>query len=998
MSIRSVMFRACFIAVAVVIGIKSPLARGAVSEVSGRVLKPDGQPAPGATVYVYRVSHADWSTAGIRARVTADSRGRFKAGKLMHDRAQQLHDYLVAIYEGFGLACWSTRDGLAATSRVDLRLTPETVLTGSVRDVAGRAIENAWVVPTYVGLPRLSSVARRCFFQSSRAPLPSLATSTDARGRFALGSLPKVSGASVSLRVFHSTFAGASWRGKLQEVSAKLDIVLEPGCTVEGTVTHEGTGRPRAGVQVQAVRRVGIQRLRERGTTDERGRYRIDNLPAGSYTIRVAVPEEAEWTAAARPNVLLRPNKRRQVDLTLIKGLFIRGQVVDAGTGTPVAGVTLSAYDREQSCKSTSAPDGSFRLRCPSGVYRVRVSSVPEGYIRPDWGESQTIALREGADAAALEFAVAKGVTVQGKVVDQQGMSVAGIRVETHNPAPTLALAAVHTDREGGFRLTGLMPTMRRTLMARDLATMQGASTVAEIKGRDLNGVVLRMLPLARVTGRVVDFAQAPVSGAEVLFCEAYGNTSLPSTQVVTTRLDGSFEFLATPGVPFSIRAREGARRSVLRRIVAEAGAHHEWGDIVASTRARAQVAGRVERADGQPVPGARVTMWDKLLPDTVTCNSKGEFRFDKPLAVGDRARLAAKDPKGLLVAETTITIKANMLRPILRLERAGALVGRVVNEQRHPIRDASVTLRIKRGRRATSPGPDAVCTDQHGRFRYAGLVPGQRGQVSAEATGYGATIGREVVFRSGKQIDTGDLVLLKAESSVAGRVTDADGRPLVGVAVSCYGDGVGQKRTRTDAQGRYRFDGIPKVDELLVRASSADYGYDVRHPVKAGATDVDLVLAQRPRVASGLWPLVGRPAPDLAIGTWLNTEPLDLKTLRGKVVLLHFWTMYSRPCLRSLTPLKSVQKQFPNRLAIIAVHDRSVPEDEVKELIKDNGVTFPVAIVKSSEQDGWAGKTFRNYRVKSLPATFLIDKKGILRQANLTGDLAAQVKALIEE
>lgn len=37
--------------------------------------------------------------------------------------------------------------------------------------------------------------------------------------------------------------------------------------------------------------------------------------------------------------------------------------------------------------------------------------------------------------------------------------------------------------------------------------------------------------------------------------------------------------------------------------------------------------------------------------------------------------------------------------------------------------------------------------------------------------------------------------------------------------------------------------------------------------------------------------PLQGRPAPDLASTTWINSDPLKLQNLRGKVVLLEFWT-----------------------------------------------------------------------------------------------------------
>ena len=996
MSTRSAIFRASVIAAAVVIGVESPLARGAVSEVSGRVLKPDGQPASGATVYVYRNSYADWSKTGIRAQTVADSQGRFEVGRLLYDREQRLHDRLVAIHEGFGLAYWSTRDDLVPTCRVDLRLTPEAALTGSVKDGSGQTLENARIVLTSIRFRHHPSAQMASFGQNPRAPLPPLAASSDARGRFALRGLPKTPDANLTLRVMHSAFATASRRGTLRQVAQRLDITLTPGSTMEGTVTHESVGRPAPGIQVLAVRRVRGWRLYERATTDERGRYRIGNLPAGRYTVRVIIPDNAEWTAAVRPNVTLLPDQVAQTDLTLIEGLSMRGRVVEAGTDTPVAGAALSARGPEQSIKGTSKADGSFRLRCPPGVYRVRVSSVPESYVRPDWRISKTVRLTEGADRPALELAVAKGVIVEGRAVDRQGQPVAGIRVGTRALMPMPSLATAHTNGEGAFRLTGIMPDARLALRARDTETKRGGSTMVQTEGADLNGVVLRLHPLAKVTGRVVDSSQAPVSGVEVTLYETCGETSRRA-QTIRTEADGSFELLATPGMPFTVRAPKGRRDSLWRRIVAEAGGHHEWGDIVVPRLTNAPVRGRVETADGKPVPHAQVTMWVELGHDTAVCNSQGEFRFSRRFATGRKARLSAKNPQGLLAGQATFTTSPSMSPLTVRLKEAGLLTGRVVDDQSRPILDAKVSLGIRHDRGAMYLG-DAVYTDEHGRFRYAGLVPGQQGEVRVEAPDYGTTTGKGLCFESGSRTDTGDLVLLRADSFVAGKVTNADGKPLAGVAVSCSGRGAGSKTSLTDVQGRYRIDGIPDTDGLQVRAISRDYGRDRRRQVKAGSTDVDLILVKKHRAARIRRSLVGLPAPELTIATWLNTQPLELKGLRGKVVLLHFWTMYSRPCIRGLKRIKPLQEQFPKRLAIIAVHDRAAPADEVKQFIKDNGVTFAVAIGKSGERDGWTGETFRNYRVESLPATFLIDKSGILRQTNVSDDLAAQVKALIEE
>jgi hypothetical protein len=54
----------------------------------------------------------------------------------------------------------------------------------------------------------------------------------------------------------------------------------------------------------------------------------------------------------------------------------------------------------------------------------------------------------------------------------------------------------------------------------------------------------------------------------------------------------------------------------------------------------------------------------------------------------------------------------------------------------------------------------------------------------------------------------------------------------------------------------------------------------------------VGLLVAWGAERASTQAPLVGRPAPEIAGGAWLNSPPLTLEGLRGRVVLVEFWTL----------------------------------------------------------------------------------------------------------
>jgi cytochrome c biogenesis protein CcdA/thiol-disulfide isomerase/thioredoxin len=122
-----------------------------------------------------------------------------------------------------------------------------------------------------------------------------------------------------------------------------------------------------------------------------------------------------------------------------------------------------------------------------------------------------------------------------------------------------------------------------------------------------------------------------------------------------------------------------------------------------------------------------------------------------------------------------------------------------------------------------------------------------------------------------------------------------------------------------------------------------------------------------------------GTPAPEIIPGgKWFNTEPLTLKDLRGKVVLIDFWTYSCINCQRTLPYLKSWWEKYQDKgLVIIGVHS---PEfefeknpDNVAKALKDFGITYPVV------QDN-DFKTWRAYNNRYWPAKYFIDKNGNIR------------------
>ena len=126
-----------------------------------------------------------------------------------------------------------------------------------------------------------------------------------------------------------------------------------------------------------------------------------------------------------------------------------------------------------------------------------------------------------------------------------------------------------------------------------------------------------------------------------------------------------------------------------------------------------------------------------------------------------------------------------------------------------------------------------------------------------------------------------------------------------------------------------------------------------------------------------------GGPAPDFTgISHWLNVpSPLTLQDLRGKVVLVDFWTYSCINCVRTLPHLTTWYERYKNDgLVIVGVH---TPEfaferetQNVQNAIKQFNITYPVA------QDN-DYQTWKNYQNHYWPAEYLIDANGHIRRTH---------------
>ncbi|HZZ69803.1 MAG TPA: cytochrome c biogenesis protein DipZ [Phenylobacterium sp.] len=145
----------------------------------------------------------------------------------------------------------------------------------------------------------------------------------------------------------------------------------------------------------------------------------------------------------------------------------------------------------------------------------------------------------------------------------------------------------------------------------------------------------------------------------------------------------------------------------------------------------------------------------------------------------------------------------------------------------------------------------------------------------------------------------------------------------------------------------------------------------------------VDKVRGTKPAapegaLAAGPLPVEGRMPPLTGAVAWLNSPPLTREALRGKVVVVDFWTYSCINCLRSLPYVEAWAKKYQSQgLVVIGVH---TPEfafegdvNDVKKAVHDLGVTYPVAIDNNHA-------IWRAFNNSYWPAHYFIDGQGRIR------------------
>ncbi len=138
-----------------------------------------------------------------------------------------------------------------------------------------------------------------------------------------------------------------------------------------------------------------------------------------------------------------------------------------------------------------------------------------------------------------------------------------------------------------------------------------------------------------------------------------------------------------------------------------------------------------------------------------------------------------------------------------------------------------------------------------------------------------------------------------------------------------------------------------------------------------------------------------GRKAPEITSPAWINSNPLSLKALQGKVVMVEFWTFGCTNCRNIEPQIKAWHQRYvDDGLVIIGVHtpefDYEKKIETVKRYVRDQEIAYPIAI----DNDFLIWNRYGN---RYWPAIYLIDKQGVIRYTRFGEGGYAQTERTIQ-
>jgi peroxiredoxin len=127
---------------------------------------------------------------------------------------------------------------------------------------------------------------------------------------------------------------------------------------------------------------------------------------------------------------------------------------------------------------------------------------------------------------------------------------------------------------------------------------------------------------------------------------------------------------------------------------------------------------------------------------------------------------------------------------------------------------------------------------------------------------------------------------------------------------------------------------------------------------------------------------------------TALDGRDVDLARLKGKVVLVEFWSTTCGPCIAEMPAVKTAYDKFHERGFEVVAISLDASEAALRRFIKEKELPWP----QHFDGKGWENQFAVKFGVFAIPTMWLVDQRGNLRSASARGNLERHIAALLKE
>ncbi len=839
----------------------------------------------------------------------------------------------------------------------------------------------------------------------------------------------------LNIAVTHPDYA-IWWQEFPFQSAADVEIQLEMPEVIAGKVMNE-TGEPiqNAEILMHSLFR-GNPMLREHGDdldhyalpqpvkTDANGEFVLRSLPQNATTsFDVRGPGYAKQN---RHNV---PVGTEGLEFRLKRESRIEGRLTYAGTGKPVkdAGVALEGiYPTDGWGQARVDSNGNYLLKnVASGMYGLYLAHGPKGWTAL---AKEFVTVSKGETISNVDMTLIRSGFITGRVTDRdtnepianqpirlndaarpEDSQLMDHRTETDrtgvyrfDAAPGQAL--VHTNPPVGYQGFGGTEALNIGQIQRRVDVVEGEIVVVDFQFS--RGV--------KLVGRVFTEDGEPVAGARITdvrdWYNEYGRSDesggftiggLRPGQRLGLKaengglgLRGTIEIVVRPWLPVEIRMKPYERVKVSGRVIDREGKPMRLVDVVLMHWA----------PKGHSAYGTIVAVTD----------DDGWFR-EVDLIVGDEYEIFV-EAEGYREAETgqfTATAEMTQIADLVLLLAGGQffIEGRVTDTSGEPVHTARLDI--------SQDGQHwSRYTDENGNYRFEDLSMMVVRTLHIHHPGY-----TEHEFNILKTNQRHDLVLVKADGYLAGKVVDTDGKPIaeqMQVAISAKENPSSGYRyspgSLTNLQGEFELKHIkdPIVSIIVSDVTGFNF-FKFFENISVNQRGLVLTLAL-PKQSPGVTPkqlaeqlysqarrersktLVNQPAPELSVAEWLSGSPISIEDLKGKTVVLHFWRSAGFD-LHEVRLLNILQEVYQERgLVCITICPATAAVETVKRHMAEQSLSHSIALDQPTTVIGAKGETFDRYAIDWSAPIVLINTAGEITGRVWADDLEGKIQALIAD